>query len=169
VRWWAGSGRCRARAGAVSRGRRTPRCSGSRRASWSTGSSQRCSRRAGPRRRPPVAGRRSGGLHPAGRGRRPTPDRGGEGARPRRRRRPAAIDRLDFTAPAARPRGDAPRDLPAGPPAGHPAHPGAPRRRRGPLDFRRTVARLDLHRRRPWSPPQAEAPAPHTSWSCCAT
>jgi hypothetical protein len=54
---------------------------------------------------------------------------------------PSARPSTGSTSPRCRgrPRGDAPRDLPAGPAARDPADPGAPRPRRGPLDFRRTV------------------------------
>ena len=52
-----------------------------------------------------------------------------------------SIDRLDFTsARSADLERDAPRDLPAGPAARHPADPASSTPgRRGPLDFRRTV------------------------------
>ena len=88
-----------------------------------------------------VAGRRIGGFTRHGRGRRAPPDRRGEGARARRRRRGPADASTSSTSPprAGRPGGDAPRDLPARPAAGHPAHPEHHARRRGPLDFRRTV------------------------------
>ena len=81
-------------------------------------------------------------LHRAGRGRRPPPDRGGEGPRPRRQRRRSAprIDRLDFTSARKADLEEMRREI----------YPLARRlatrltkehhaRRRGPLDFRRTV------------------------------
>ena len=129
--------------------------------------------RAAPRRRPTrVAGPPGRRLHPPGRGRRPPPDRRGEGPRPRRRRRgpaehrPARLHRRA----QGRPRGDAPRDLPAGPAAGHPAHPGAPRPAARAAGLPAYRPRLDLHRRRTrWSPTTGPSGRTAPSWSCSAT
>ncbi len=163
-RWWAGSARCPAAVPGCPAGRRTPRCSGSRPPSWSTGSCRRCSPQ-GRTEEEADRGRRAPGrrLHPPGRGRRPPPDRRGEGPRPRRRRRDPAEHRPDRLHRRAqgRPRGDAPRDLPAGPPARDPAHPGAPRPPARPARLPAHRPRLDLHRRRTAGhPPPAQAPAP---------
>ena len=72
--------------------------------------------------------------------------------------RPARLHRR----PQGRPRGDAARDLPAGPAARHPADPGAPRPPARPAGLPAYRPRVDLHRRRAADhPPQAEAAAPH--------
>ena len=124
-------------------GRRTRRCSGSRpqtlvdqvvAALLADGRVDDEARR--------TADRRIGSFAAARRGRRPAPDRCREGSRPRRaggrpaEHRPARL----HLRPQGRPRRDAARDLPAGAAARDPDGPRAPRpRRRGPLDFRRTV------------------------------
>ena len=172
-RWSAGSARCRAAVRACRRGRRTPPCSGWRpselvdrivQALLAEGRTEEEAQRS--------AGRRIGGVHPDGRGRRPPPDRRGEGARARRQRGDPAEHRpprLHLRA-EGRPRGDAPRDLPARAPAGHPADPGAPRQAPRPARLPAYRPGLDVHRRRPARPPttsRSGRTAP--SWWCCAT
>ena len=102
-------------------------------------------------------------LHPPGRGRRPPPDRRGEGPRPRR---DVAITRASTGStsfcPQSRSGRHAPRDLSAGSPAGDPADPGAPRPASRSARLPPYGPCLDLDRRgAPGHPPQAEAPPPH--------
>ena len=117
--------------------------------------------------------RRIGDVHPARRGRRPaaaSPRRRGPSTSPTSSLRPT-IDRLDFTAARrSRPRGDAARDLPAGPAARRTADQGAARpaarRARLPAHGARVARRPAGCRSRPTTGPSGRT-AP--SWSCSAT
>ena len=156
----------RPRPGAVVAGRPTPRCSGSRRRSWST---QIVAGAAGARAAPR---RRRGGSPAAGSAASPGWSRTTPGAGSPRRRAPTtspnvavrpSIDRLDFTSARKADLEEMRREIyPLARRLADPAHPGAPR---APPRAARLPAhrpRLDLHRRRPADhPPPAEAAAPH--------
>ena len=120
------------------------------------------------------AGRRSPRrhVHRPGRGRRPPPDRGGEGARARRQHRgpadhrPARLHRR----PPLRPGGDAARDLPARAPAGDPADQAAARAPARSARLPPYGPSLPVHRRRPdRDAPPARSGRTAPSSSSCAT
>ena len=127
-------------------------------------SSRRCWRRGGSRTRPRGwPGARSAaspGMVEGDARRRIAEEQGPTHVAERRgpaEHRPARLHR----GPQVGPRGDAPRDLPAGPAAGDPAHPGAPRESPGPLDFRRTVRASISTGGVPLVPPTSPKAAPH--------
>ena len=162
----AGSARCPGAGPGCRRGRRTPRCSGWRRPSWSTGSWPALLA-GGPHRRGGAARRRAPGRRRSPRWSRATPAAGSP-----RRRAPttsptspcgrASTGSTSPGRPQRRPRGDAPRDLPARPAPRHPADQGAPRPAPRPARLPAHRARVDVDRRRPADhPPPAQAAAPH--------